>query len=44
MKTRINVILGILVGLLFIWLAFRGTDIEGIKSSFEAAKYLYVNL
>ena len=42
MKTRINVILGILVGLLFIWLAFRGTDIEGIKSSFEAAKYLYV--
>jgi len=42
MKTRINVILGILVGLLFIWLAFRGTDIEGIKSSFEAANYLYV--
>jgi len=34
--------LGILVGLLFIWLAFRGTDIEGIKSSFEAANYLYL--
>jgi len=42
MKTKINVLLGLLVGLLFIWLAFRGTDIEGIKSSFEAANYLYL--
>jgi len=30
-----------LVGLIFIWLSFRGTDLEGIKSSFEAANYLY---
>ncbi|KPJ56427.1 MAG: hypothetical protein AMJ42_05320 [Deltaproteobacteria bacterium DG_8] len=42
MKTKINVILGLLVGSLFIWLAFRGTDIEGIKSSFKAANYLYL--
>jgi len=33
MKTKVNIILGSLVGLLFVWLAFRGTDIEGLKSS-----------
>jgi len=42
MKTKITVILGLLVGLLFIWLAFRNTDVEGIKSSFEAANYIYI--
>jgi uncharacterized protein (TIRG00374 family) len=42
MKAKVNITLGILVGLLFIWLAFRGTDVEGIKSSFEAANYLYL--
>jgi uncharacterized protein (TIRG00374 family) len=42
MKTKINVILGLLVGLIFVWLAFRGTDIEGIKSSFKAVKYIYL--
>jgi len=42
MKTKLNVILGLLVGALFIWLAFRGTDLEGVKSSFEAANYLYL--
>jgi len=42
MKTKINVILGLLVGLIFVWLAFRGTDIEGIKSSFKSANYLYL--
>lgn len=42
MKTKINVTLGILVGLVFIWLAFRGTNVEEIKSSFKAAKYLYL--
>ena len=42
MKTKINVLLGLIVGLIFIWLAFRGTDVEGLKSSFEAANYRYV--
>ncbi len=42
MKTKINVILGLLVGLIFVWLAFRGTDIEGIKSSFKSANYFYL--
>jgi uncharacterized protein (TIRG00374 family) len=42
MKTKVNIILGSLVGLLFVWLAFRGTDIEGIKSSFKAVKYIYI--
>jgi len=42
MKTKVNIVLGSLIGLLFIWLAFRGTDIEGIKSSFKAVKYLYL--
>ena len=42
MKTKVNVILGLLVGSLFIWLAFRDTNVEGIKSSFEAANYIYL--
>ncbi|MBW2652755.1 MAG: flippase-like domain-containing protein, partial [Deltaproteobacteria bacterium] len=42
MKTKVNIILGSLVGLLFVWLAFRGTDIEGLKSSFKAVKYIYI--
>jgi hypothetical protein len=42
MKTKVNVALGLLVGILFIWLAFRGTDIEGLKSSFKAVNYFYL--
>ena len=42
MKTKVNVALGLLVGILFIWLAFRGTDIEGLKSSFKEANYFYL--
>lgn len=42
MKNKVSVLLGLLVSLIFIWLAFRGTDFEGIKSSFEAAHYLYL--
>jgi len=42
MKTKVNIILGSLVGALCIWLAFRGTDFEGVKSSFEAANYFYL--
>jgi len=41
MKTKITIILGLLVGSIFIWLAFMDTDFEGIKSSFEATNYLY---
>ncbi len=42
MKTKVNVALGLLVGALFVWLAFRGTDIEGLKSSFKEANYFYL--
>jgi len=42
MKTKVNLILGSLVGALCIWLAFRGTDFEGVKSSFETANYFYL--
>jgi uncharacterized protein (TIRG00374 family) len=42
MKTKVNFLLGLAVGGLFVWLAFRGTDIEGVKSSFKAADYTYI--
>ena len=42
MKTKVNLILGLVVGGLFVWLAFRGTDFEGVKSSFKAANYIYI--
>jgi len=42
MKTKINLLLGLAVGALFIWLALRGTDFEGVKASFKAANYLYL--
>ena len=42
MKTKVNLILGLVVGGLFVWLAFRGTDFEGVKSSFKAADYTYI--
>ena len=42
MKTKVNLVLGLAVGGLFVWLAFRGTDFEGVKSSFKAADYLYI--
>ena len=42
MKTKVNILLGILVSLFFIWLAFRGTDVAGIKSSFKTVNYLYL--
>ena len=42
MKTKVNILLGILVSLFFIWLAFRGTDVAGIKSSFKTVNYLYI--
>jgi len=42
MKTKLNLLLGLSVGGLFIWLAFRGTDFEGVKSSFKAADYSYI--
>jgi uncharacterized protein (TIRG00374 family) len=42
MKTKVNLFLGLAVGGLFVWLAFRGTDFEGVKASFKAANYLYL--
>ena len=42
MKTKINLLLGLAVGALFIWLALRGTDFQGVKASFKAANYLYL--
>lgn len=42
MKTKVNIILGSLIGLLFVWLAFRGTDVEGLKSSFSTVNYRYL--
>jgi uncharacterized protein (TIRG00374 family) len=42
MKTKLNLLLGLAVGALFIWLALRGTDLEGVKASFKAANYLYL--
>ena len=42
MKTKVNLLLGLAVGALFIWLALRGTDFEGVKASFKAANYLYL--
>ena len=42
MKTKVNLFLGLAVGALFIWLALRGTDFEGVKASFKAANYLYL--
>ena len=42
MKTKVNLILGLAVGGLFVWLAFRGTDFEGVKASFRAANYIYI--
>jgi uncharacterized protein (TIRG00374 family) len=42
MKTKVNLLLGLAVGGLFIWLALRGTDFEGVKASFKAANYLYL--
>lgn len=42
MKTKVNLILGLVVGGLFVWLAFRGTDFEGVKASFREADYIYI--
>lgn len=42
MKNKVNLLLGLAVGALFIWLALRGTDIEGVKASFKAANYRYL--
>ena len=42
MKTKVNLFLGLAVGALFIWLALRGTDFEGVKASFKAANYRYL--
>jgi len=42
MKTKVNLFLGLAVGALFIWLALRGTDFEGVKASFKSANYLYL--
>jgi hypothetical protein len=42
MKTKVNLLLGLAVGAFFIWLALRGTDLEGVKASFKAANYLYL--
>ncbi len=42
MKTKVNLLLGLAMGALFIWLALRGTDFEGVKASFKAANYLYL--
>ena len=42
MKTKVNLLLGLTLGGLFIWLALRGTDFEGVKASFKAANYLYL--
>ena len=42
MKTKVNLLLGLAVGALFIWLALRGTDFEGVKASFKSANYLYL--
>jgi len=42
MKKRVNLLLGLALGGLFVWLAFRGTDFEGVKGSFRQAHYIYI--
>jgi hypothetical protein len=42
MKAKANIIAGTLIGAVFIWLAFRGTDFNALGSSFRSADYLYL--
>jgi len=42
MKAKANVIAGTLIGALFIWLAFRGTDFSTLGASFRSADYRYL--
>ncbi len=42
MKAKANIIAGSLIGALFIWLAFRGTDFSTLGSSFRSADYRYL--
>lgn len=42
MKAKANIIVGTLIGALFIWLAFRGTDFSTLGSSFRSADYRYL--
>jgi len=42
MKAKANIIAGTLIGALFIWLAFRGTDFSTLGSSFRSADYRYL--
>ena len=42
MKAKANIIAGTLIGAVFIWLAFRGTDFSTLGSSFRSADYRYL--
>jgi len=42
MKTKVNIIAGSLLGSVFVWLAFRGTDVDALRSSFRSADYRYL--
>jgi hypothetical protein len=42
MKAKANIIAGTLLGALFVWLAFRGTDFSSLGASFRAADYRYL--
>jgi uncharacterized protein (TIRG00374 family) len=42
MKAKANIIAGALIGAIFIWLAFRGTDFSTLGSSFRSADYRYL--
>ena len=42
MKAKVNIIAGSLLGSVFVWLAFRGTDVDALRSSFRSADYRYL--
>jgi hypothetical protein len=42
MKAKANIIAGTLIGGIFIWLAFRGTDFSTLGSSFRSADYRWL--
>ncbi len=42
MKAKANIIAGTLIGAIFIWLSFRGTDFSTLGSSFRSADYRYL--
>ncbi|MCP4716466.1 MAG: hypothetical protein GY868_15200, partial [Deltaproteobacteria bacterium] len=41
MKKKINIVLGILLSSVFIYLAFRGINFTELTASFKSANYLY---